>query len=86
MGTWRDNLVNVKQTPEERRNKYKLAREFGADPSWAARMRDFHSPKIFRWAGKPVPSIAERRTMGLLNSLDNFIAKMEDKLSKNMVE
>jgi len=35
-------LVNESQTPEERREKYWLARSCGKNASWARAMRDWH--------------------------------------------
>ena len=32
---------NTFQSPAERREKYRVAREAGVSPSWAARIRDF---------------------------------------------
>ncbi len=55
------------QTPEQRKAKYKLARELGAKASLAERMRDWRSAKLFRWAGLPVPSLKSRHEMGLVN-------------------
>jgi hypothetical protein len=78
------HLVNANQTPEMRRTKYNLAIEFGANPSLAYRMRDWHSPKIFRAFNKPTPSLKERREMGLLKAkIDTLITKMESHLSNS---
>ena len=55
------------QTPEQRKAKYKLARELGANQSWASAIRDWRSAKIFRWAGLPVPPLKVRQEMGLVN-------------------
>ena len=63
---WLASRIKLKGTPEVRKTKYALAREFGAPPSWAQRIRDWHSPKIFRTFGKEVPSLQDRRAMGLL--------------------
>ena len=54
MSAWLDSLVNNKQTPAERQAKYRLAREFGANQSWASAMRDWRWAKIFRFYGKEV--------------------------------
>lgn len=54
MSAWLDSLVNNGQTSAERQAKYRLARSLGANPSWAASMRDWHWAKIGRFFGKEV--------------------------------
>ena len=44
-------LVNLRQTNEERRLKYHLARTLGANVSWAQRYRDWRWNKIARRFG-----------------------------------
>lgn len=48
---WAKGLVNLNQTPEQRKAKYRRARELGATVAWAMRMRDWHMPKIERALG-----------------------------------
>lgn len=42
------HYVNLNQTPEERKQKYWLARSCGVNSSWANRMRDWRLRKIER--------------------------------------
>ena len=67
-----EQMVNpdfLKKTAEQRRAAYSLAKEFGATPAQARRIRQWRSPKLFRAYGMAVPSLAERREMGLVNPL-----------------
>ena len=57
----------LKKTPKQRKAAYKLAKELGASPTWASRMKDWRSPKLFRAYGLEVPKLKERRVMGLVN-------------------
>lgn len=63
---WLASMIKLKGTPEQRKARYAKARELGATPSLAKAMRDWRSPKPFRAFGIEVPSLRERRTMGLL--------------------
>lgn len=51
MTQWSRKLVNLRQTPEERRLKYFLARHLGAGWWEAQRMRDWRWNKIARRYG-----------------------------------
>ena len=42
-------LTNAKQTKEERRIKYKIAREHGINPDVARRIRDFRKNKFWQY-------------------------------------
>lgn len=59
--------MNIKYKPEIRRAKYAYVRSKGEDPGWANRMKDWHSTKLFKYFGLPVPPLKERRDMGLVN-------------------
>lgn len=48
---WARHLVNLHQTPEERRAKYAYARKLGANASHAQRMKDWRWNKIKRRFG-----------------------------------
>ena len=45
---WAKGLVNLNQSPEERREKYALCKSLGASPDQANRMRDWRMSKIKR--------------------------------------
>ena len=51
MSSWSKHLVNFRQSNEERRAKYQLARAFGTSVSWAKRYRDWRWNKIARRFG-----------------------------------
>ncbi len=57
------------KTDSQRRAMYNFARSKGLTASHAQRVRDWRSPKLFRMMGEPVPSLSERRSMGLVNPL-----------------
>lgn len=42
-------LVNLTQTSEERQGKYYLAKSFGINSAWAAKMRDWRLSKLERF-------------------------------------
>ena len=48
---WARNLINLNQTPSERKAKYDYAISLGANPAHARRMRDWRMPKIERRFG-----------------------------------
>ncbi len=48
------SLVNLHQSPEERRQKYWLARSCDKNPSWARSMRDWGLPQLERRLGLEV--------------------------------
>ena len=50
---WLKSLVNLHQTKEQRRKKYKLALSLGANAALAYRMRDWRAVKITRCLGMP---------------------------------
>lgn len=43
-----NHLVNYSQTPQERREKYHLAKSLGCNATWAHRLRDWRLSKIER--------------------------------------
>jgi len=45
---WNKNLINLWQSPEDRREKYHLCRSLGCNSYHAKRMRDWRLPKIER--------------------------------------
>jgi len=45
---WARSLVNLNQTPTQRKHKYDLALSLGVNPAHARRMRDWHENKIRR--------------------------------------
>lgn len=51
MSTWIEELVNLHQTPEDRRSKYWLVRSLGGSVALARRFRDCRLPKIERLYG-----------------------------------
>lgn len=51
MSTWRSNLVNLNQSPEERRAKYVFLRRHGKNTAWSVAMRDWRWSKIYRCLG-----------------------------------
>lgn len=51
MSQWVKYLVNLRQTPEERRRKYALVRFLGGNRSHAERLRDWRWNKIARRFG-----------------------------------
>ena len=51
MSGWSKRLVNLRQSSEERRAKYRLVRALGASRSWAVRYRDWRWNKIARRFG-----------------------------------
>jgi len=48
---WAKHLVNLNQTPAQRKEKYELALKLGANPAHARRMRDWPESKIRRRFG-----------------------------------
>lgn len=69
---WRRSLVNLHQTPEERKSKYKLSRALGGSCYQADRMRDWRWNKIARWAGY-------YDYMGLQNSLNKLLNEEDER-------
>jgi len=51
MSSWSKQLVNLRQSSEERRVKYRLVCALGTSPSWARRYRDWRWDKIARRFG-----------------------------------
>ena len=76
--SWLQARVNYAQTPKERAAKYKVARSLGAGSKEATQMRDWHSPKLYRRFNQPVPSYDRRKEMGIVNSIEAFLAKAEE--------
>ena len=59
--------IHVKYPAPMRKVKYAFVRKLGGDPELANRMKDWHSTKLFKKFGLPVPPLSERREMGLVN-------------------
>jgi len=55
-------FVNLWQSPEERSEKYWLARSLGANSSWANRLRDWRLSKIERFFNLPEYSLRTEET------------------------
>lgn len=68
-GEWQRHLVNLWQSPGERRDKYHLVLSLGVNTSWAIRMRDWRLSKIERFFGLDLASLPYQGVMPLqLNS------------------
>ena len=52
---WARGLVNLNQTAQERKEKYRLASSLGVKPAHARRMRDWREAKIRRQVGMNQP-------------------------------
>jgi hypothetical protein len=55
------NFVNAYQSPDDRRTKYLMLKNFGVSAEWARRARDFTWPKVLRFVEIQWPIINSAR-------------------------
>jgi len=55
------SLVNLHQTPEERRDKYLFVRSAGVNSSWSRSIRDWRWTSIFEYLDKGIPKEVQFR-------------------------